>query len=144
MDVPRPTRSLVTLKVTKRDKADGVLMRKEREAHGTGRVRRGHTHDAMVSAAPESAAEQTPPVGGGGGGGGGGGTRPATVESLPESARAIVLDSPRLRFRRPTDEPGFAAVRDDVAAAAPVGETGGLVLVWALVMRGQVDGTLED
>ena len=70
--------------------------------------------------------------------------RPATVESLPESARAVVLDSPRLRFRRPADGPGFAALRDDVAAAAPVGEFAASVLVWSLVMRGHVDGTLED
>ena len=71
-------------------------------------------------------------------------TRPATVESLPEPARALVLDSPRLRFRRPTDAPAFAAVRDEVTAAAPVGEFAASVLVWALVMRGHVDGTLED
>ena len=70
--------------------------------------------------------------------------RPATVESLPESARAVVLDSPRLRFRRPADGPGFAALRDDVAAAAPVGEFAASVLVWSLVMRDHVDGTLED
>jgi hypothetical protein len=31
-----------------------------------------------------------------------------------------------------------------VAAEAPVGELAASVLVWALVMRGQVDGTLED
>ena len=35
--------------------------------------------------------------------------RPATVENLPFAARAVVLDSPRLRFRRPTDGPSFAA-----------------------------------
>jgi hypothetical protein len=70
--------------------------------------------------------------------------RPATVESLPESARAVVLDSPRLRFRRPADGPGFAALRDDVAAAAPIGEFAASVLVWSLVMRDHVDGTLED
>ena len=201
-------------------------MRKEREAHGTGTVRRGHTHEAEVSTAAESAVEQTPPVPSGfpvfavrewaaryyeqerlgrdatwwrlawpfgvalvlaagaatvarrwpvresdlalgatvvlaaaavgvtvggllrvravGTRRAAATARPATVESLPESARAIVLDSPRLRFRRPTDEPGFAGVRDDVAAAAPVGEFAASVLVWALVMRGQVDGSLED
>jgi hypothetical protein len=70
--------------------------------------------------------------------------RPATVESLPEAARALVLESPRLRFRRPTDGPSFAAVRDDVAAAAPLGEFAASVLVWAVVMRDRVDGTLED
>lgn len=70
--------------------------------------------------------------------------RPATVESLPASARAVVLDSPRLRFRRPSDGPGFVALRDDVAAAAPMGEFAASVLVWSLVMRGHVDGTLED
>src|SRR6478672_9558295 len=37
--------------------------------------------------------------------------RPATLENLPFAARAVVLDSPRLRFRRPTDGPSFAAVR---------------------------------
>ncbi len=70
--------------------------------------------------------------------------RPATVETLPENARALVLQSPRLRFRRPTDGPGFAGVRDDVAAMAPVGDFAASVLVWALLMRGNVDGTLED
>jgi hypothetical protein len=70
--------------------------------------------------------------------------RPATVESLPERARALVLDSPRLRFRRPIGGAGFVALRDDVAAAAPVGEFAASVLVWSLVMRGHVDGTLED
>ena len=70
--------------------------------------------------------------------------RPATVESLPESARALVLESPRLRFRRPVDGPGFAALRDDVAAAAPVGEFAASVLVWSLVMRAHVEGNLED
>lgn len=70
--------------------------------------------------------------------------RPATLESLPEAARAVVLESPRLRFRRPTDGPGFVAVRDGVTAVAPVGDFAASVLVWALVMRGHVDGTLED
>ena len=70
--------------------------------------------------------------------------RPATVENLPHAARAAVLDSPRLRFRRPTDGPSFAAVRDGVAAVAPMGEFAAAVLVWALVMRDRVDGTLED
>lgn len=70
--------------------------------------------------------------------------RPATVESLPDAARALVLESPRLRFRRPTDGPSFTAVRDDVAASAPLGEFAASVLVWAVVMRGRVDGTLED
>ena len=55
-----------------------------------------------------------------------------------------VLESPRLRFRRPTDGPGFVAVRDGVTAVAPVGDFAASVLVWALVMRGHVDGTLED
>lgn len=71
-------------------------------------------------------------------------TRPATVENLPQAARAAVLDSPRLRFRRPTDGPSFAAVRDGVAAVAPMGEFAASVLVWALVIRDRVDGTLED
>ena len=71
-------------------------------------------------------------------------TRPATVENLPHAARAAVLDSPRLRFRRPTDGPSFVAVRDGVASVAPMGEFAASVLVWALVMRGRVDGTLED
>lgn len=70
--------------------------------------------------------------------------RPATLESVPETARAAVLDSPRLRFRRPTDGAGFAAIRDNVAAAAPVGQFAASVLVWALVMRDHTDGTLED
>lgn len=70
--------------------------------------------------------------------------RPATVENLPHAARAAVLDSPRLRFRRPTDGPSFVAVRDGVASVAPMGEFTASVLVWALVMRGRVDGTLED
>jgi hypothetical protein len=70
--------------------------------------------------------------------------RPATVENIPLAARAAVLDSPRLRFRRPTDGPSFAAVRDGVAAVAPMGEFAASVLVWALVMRDRVDGTLED
>src|SRR3954465_5307516 len=47
--------------------------------------------------------------------------RPATIEEIPAAARAVVLDSPRMRFRRPTDDAGFAAVRDGVAAIAPVG-----------------------
>lgn len=71
-------------------------------------------------------------------------TRPATVESLPAAARAVVLESPRLRFRSPTDGPSFAALRDEVAAAAPMGDFAASVLVWAVVMRGRVDGTLED
>ena len=70
--------------------------------------------------------------------------RPATVESLPAAARAVVLDSPRLRFRRPTDGASFAALRDDVAAEAPMGEFAASVLVWAVVMRDHVDGSLED
>ncbi|GAA2748056.1 hypothetical protein GCM10009868_40030 [Terrabacter aerolatus] len=70
--------------------------------------------------------------------------RPATVESLPAAARAVVLESPRLRFRSPSDGPSFAALRDEVAAAAPLGEFAAAVLVWAVVMRGRVDGTLED
>jgi len=70
--------------------------------------------------------------------------RPATVETLPESARAVVLDSPRLRFRRPADGPGFVALRDEVADVAPMGEFAASVLVWSLVMRDHVDGTLED
>jgi hypothetical protein len=71
-------------------------------------------------------------------------TRPATVENIPQAAPAAVLDSPRLRFRRPIDGPSFAAVRDGVAAVAPMGEFAASVLVWALVMRDRVDGTLED
>lgn len=70
--------------------------------------------------------------------------QPATVESLPESARAAVLASPRLRFRWPADEPSFTAARDSVASLAPMGEFAAAVLVWALTMRGRVDGTLED
>lgn len=70
--------------------------------------------------------------------------RPATVESLPPAARAVVLESPRLRFRSPTDGPSFAALRDEVAAAAPLGEFAASVLVWAVAMRGRVDGTLEE
>ena len=71
-------------------------------------------------------------------------SRPATVESLPEAARAVVLDAPRLRFRQPVDGPGFAAARDHVAAQAPVGAFAAGVLVWAVAMRGRVDGTLEE
>ena len=70
--------------------------------------------------------------------------QPATLESLPESAKAAVLSSPRLRFRWPTDEPSFMAARDSVATLAPVGEFAASVLVWALTMQGRVDGTLED
>lgn len=69
---------------------------------------------------------------------------PATVDELPQPARAVVLDSPRLRFRRPGDGASFAALRDDVAAAAPVGQFAAAVLVWALVMQDAGDGTLED
>src|SRR3954469_1614642 len=71
-------------------------------------------------------------------------SRPATVEDIPAAARAVVLDSPRIRFRRPTDGAGFAAVRDAVAATVPVGGFAAAVLVWALVMQGRVDGSLED
>ena len=35
-------------------------------------------------------------------------------------------------------------MRDGVAAVAPMGEFAASVLVWALVMRDRVDGTLED
>lgn len=70
--------------------------------------------------------------------------QPATVESLPESAKAAVLTSTRLRFRWPADGPSFTAARDSVAALAPVGEFAASVLVWALTMRGRVDGSLED
>lgn len=69
---------------------------------------------------------------------------PATVDELPRSARAAVLDSPRLRFRRPEDGASFAALRDEVAAAAPVGQFAAAVLVWALVMQDAGNGTLED
>lgn len=69
---------------------------------------------------------------------------PATVEELPRSARAAVLDSPRLRFRRPEDGASFAALRDEVAATAPVGQFAAAVLVWALVMQDSGEGTLED
>ena len=71
-------------------------------------------------------------------------SHPATVEELPSSARAAVLGSPRLRFRRPEDGASFAALRDEVAAAAPVGQFAAAVLVWALVMRDTAEGTLED
>jgi hypothetical protein len=71
-------------------------------------------------------------------------SRPATVDDVPGAARRVVLDSPRLRFRRPTDGAGFLAVRDDVAAQAPVGTFAATVLVWALVIDGQVEGTLEE
>jgi hypothetical protein len=70
--------------------------------------------------------------------------QPATVEGLPESARTAVLTSTRLRFRWPADGPSFTAARDSVAALAPVGEFAASVLVWALTMRGRVDGSLED
>ena len=71
-------------------------------------------------------------------------SHPATVEELPRAARAAVLESQRLRFRRPGDGASFAALRDEVAAAAPVGQFAAAVLVWALVMHDDVDGTLED
>lgn len=70
--------------------------------------------------------------------------RPATVDDLPAAARAAVLDSPRLRFRRPADAAGFSAVRDDVASQTPVGTFAATVLVWALVMDGRDEGTLEE
>ncbi|GAA2031366.1 hypothetical protein GCM10009740_21450 [Terrabacter terrae] len=69
---------------------------------------------------------------------------PATVEEVPRAARAAVLESPRLRFRRPEDGASFAALRDEVAAAAPVGQFAAAVLVWALVMQDSAGGTLED
>lgn len=69
---------------------------------------------------------------------------PATVDELPRAAKAAVLESQRLRFRRPEDGASFAALRDEVAAAAPVGQFAAAVLVWALVMQDGVDGTLED
>jgi hypothetical protein len=72
------------------------------------------------------------------------GAHPATVENVPSAARAAVLGSPRLRFRRPVDDAAFLAVRDDVAAQAPVGLFAATVLVWALLMRDSVEGTLED
>lgn len=70
--------------------------------------------------------------------------RPASLDDLPSAARALVLDSPRLRFRRPADAAGFSALRDDVAAQAPVGRFAAAVLVWALVMQQDGAGTLED
>lgn len=69
--------------------------------------------------------------------------RPATVDDVPSAARRAVFDSPRLRFRRP-DVAGLSAVRDDVAAQAPVGTFAATVLVWALVADGREEGTLED
>jgi hypothetical protein len=44
----------------------------------------------------------------------------------------------------PLTTPPFLAVRDDVAAQAPVGLFAATVLVWALLMRDSVEGTLED
>ena len=70
--------------------------------------------------------------------------QPATLESLPEVAKAAVLASPRLRFRWPTDGPSFTSARDSVAGLAPVGEFAASVLVWALTMQGRVEGSLED
>ncbi len=70
-------------------------------------------------------------------------SRPATVDELPSAARALVLDSPRLRFRRPADAAGIAAVRDDVASQAPLGRFAATVLVWALVVDDD-EATLED
>ena len=70
--------------------------------------------------------------------------RPATVDDLPGAARALVLDSPRLRFRRPADSGGFAALRDDVVSRTPVGHFAATVLVWALVVDGAGEGTLEE
>jgi hypothetical protein len=69
--------------------------------------------------------------------------RPATVDDVPSAARSAVLDSPRLRYRRP-DAAGLSAVRDDLAAQAPVGTFAATVLVWALVVDGREEGTLED
>ncbi|WP_374970576.1 hypothetical protein [Terrabacter sp. BE26] len=69
---------------------------------------------------------------------------PTTVEEVPRAARAAVLESPRLRFRRPEDGASFAALRDEVAATAPVGQFAAAVLVWALVMQDSAGGTLED
>jgi hypothetical protein len=70
--------------------------------------------------------------------------RPATVENLPEAARAIVYGLPQLRFRWPSDRPSFAAARDSVARLVPVGPFAASVLVWALTVRGNLDGSLED
>ncbi|MGO4596027.1 hypothetical protein [Terrabacter sp. 2RAF25] len=70
--------------------------------------------------------------------------RPATVDDLPAAARAAVLGSPRLRFRRPADAAGLSAVRDEVASQTPVGTFAATVLVWALVMDGRDDDTLEE
>ncbi len=70
--------------------------------------------------------------------------RPATVDDLPGAARALVLDSPRLRFRRPADAAGVAALRDDVESLAPMGTFAATVLVWALVVDGDGETTLED
>ncbi|GAB3871909.1 hypothetical protein [Terrabacter terrigena] len=70
--------------------------------------------------------------------------RPATVDDVPSAARAVVLDSPRLRFRRPADAAGFSAVRDDVASQVPVGAFAATVLVWALVVDGHGEGSLEE